>query len=186
MNSKHLLVIFTAVIAVAGSAAYFLGRRAETKSSVITPTKVPTAVEAAPVRASLTAAPAPVAAAAAPQPAEEVAPGIVRYPNPAGDIVYDRNSKQLSQTKKMIIRRGDGTQIESDVQITATPGVRPLSTIPRLKTMVDQGKSARASKNEGSTEGAQDQAQDGAKGSGTPPGGAADDSAGNGSKPFVK
>ncbi|MBM3975581.1 MAG: hypothetical protein FJ299_01155 [Planctomycetes bacterium] len=186
MNSKNLLVIFTAVIVVAGSAAYFLGRRAENKSSVVTPNKVPTAVEAAPLRASLEAAPAPVAAAPAPQPAEDVAPGIVRYANPAGDITFDRNSKHLSQTKKMIIRRGDGTQIERDVQITATPGARPLSAVPRLKAMVDQGKAARGPKDESSTKGAQDPAKDGAQGTGTPASGAGDKPAGSGNKPFVK
>lgn len=132
MNAKPVLAVAAITLAVGGLTFYFAGGKSAAKTPAAAPTQVPTIVDPKPAKAELTAkevepapAPAPVAAPT------EVAPGVKVYPNKFGDLTYDRNTKTLTQNRKMLFRKPDGTVLEREVMVTATPKVSPLDPVKR-------------------------------------------------------
>lgn len=130
MNAKPIL-LGAVVVLGAGALTFYLAGSGSAKNEVAVPTKAPSIVEPQVAKAEL--APKEVVAAA-PQaiaPPTVVAPGVKVYPNKFGDITYDQNTKTLTQNRKMLLRKGDGTVIEKEVLITATPKVSPIAPLKR-------------------------------------------------------
>jgi hypothetical protein len=148
MNAKIALFLVALGLGIAG-VVFFLTGKGDDKVSPIQPISAPVVVDTQPKQAAL--APkeaAPLAMATNIAPPTEVAPGIKSYPNKHGDIIFDRSSKTLTQTRKVMIRKGDGTVMEQEVLITGKLAVKPMSAIPRVpQAMKDANadKSANAS-----------------------------------------
>ncbi|TAJ24486.1 MAG: hypothetical protein EPO68_01340 [Planctomycetota bacterium] len=131
MNAKPVLLV-AAVVLVAGGLTFFLAGGSSGAKETAAPVKAPSIVDPQPVKAALT--PKEIAPAPAPQviaAPSEVAPGVKVYPNKFGDITFDKNTKTLTQNRKMLFRKPDGTVMEREVLVTATPKVSPLDPIKR-------------------------------------------------------
>lgn len=131
MSAKPVLLVAAVLLVAGGLTFYFAGGGSSAKDTPA-PTKAPAIVDAKPVKADLT--PKEIAPTPAPQPIAaptEIAPGVKVYPNKFGDLTYDQHTKTLTQNRKMLFRKADGTVMERDVLVTATPKVSPLEPLKR-------------------------------------------------------
>jgi hypothetical protein len=151
MNAKPVLLVAAAVLVAGGLTFYFAGGASRSKEAAA-PSNAPSIVDTKPTKAELTpkeiaATPAPEAIAAP----TEVLPGVQVYERDAGNITYDRNTKTLTQSRNVLIRKPDGTVTERPILVTATPKLSPAKVAKRQprETQAEQprgdGKAAPAS-----------------------------------------
>src|SRR5882672_5956040 len=124
MNAKAIAVLGALGLAAAGSAYYFLGRhQAHTEAPLAPTAKVAEQPKLKPTELVAAKDPAPEAAAETPK---DLPPQVKIIPNKSGDIYVDMQTKILTQEKKILIKKLDGTIMEQTVMLTAKPVMRPL------------------------------------------------------------